>query len=296
MRRALSVLVLLASAVVSGVQAQRFPPDSFTNLRVLPKDIASRKLVNLMAGFTRALGVRCSHCHVGEEGRPLETYDFAKDDKILKRKAREMLRMVQAINEQHLTKVEERVEPRIVVTCATCHRGVREPVPLQDLVLAAYRAAGIDSALAAYRGLRDRYYGRAAYDFGDVALTDVATAVVGMNRLGDAERLLQLNLEHHCGSVFAQRQHAGVALRRAFVEGSVARGTALYRDLKARYQRDAFAAPMLNQIRVSLARGEAGGRGGGGVQAQRRGVFAVGERVRQLGGGVCGGGGSRAGD
>lgn len=162
MHRMLSSLVLLVRAVLPRAVAQRFPPDSFTNLKVLPKDIAPRDLVNLMAGFTRALGVRCSHCHAGEEGSPLDTYDFAKDDKLLKRKAREVIRMVQAINEQHLTKVEERVEPRLTVTCATCHRGVREPGPLQEILVGAYRAAGLDSALAVYRGLRERDYGRAA--------------------------------------------------------------------------------------------------------------------------------------
>ena len=34
----------------------------------------------VMPGFTRALGVRCSYCHVGEEGESLSTYDFASDD------------------------------------------------------------------------------------------------------------------------------------------------------------------------------------------------------------------------
>lgn len=40
-----------------------------------------------MRGFTRALGLRCSHCHVGEEGAPLATYDFAADEKPLKARA-----------------------------------------------------------------------------------------------------------------------------------------------------------------------------------------------------------------
>jgi hypothetical protein len=53
--------------------------------------------------LVRSLGVRCSHCHMGEESDPLETYDFASDDKLLKRKAREMIRMMQAINGPHLS-------------------------------------------------------------------------------------------------------------------------------------------------------------------------------------------------
>lgn len=252
MRRVLFVVALFVCAPGPRAAAQRFPPDSFTNLKVLPQDIPARELVNLMAGFTRALGVRCTHCHVGEEGRPLETYEFAKDDKLPKRKAREMLRMVEAINDQHLSKLEERAEPRITVTCATCHRGVGEPRPLQDILVAAYRAAGLDSALAAYRALRERYYGRAAYDFGEVPLADAATAVAGMNRWGDAVRLLELDLSYFPTSAFVQRQHAAAALRDAFEARGVAAGGALYRDLRARYQPDAFSDGMLNQIGYAL--------------------------------------------
>ncbi len=245
---------LAAVCLVTPAAAQRFPPDSFTNLKVLPSDIAPRELVSLMAGFTRALGVRCTHCHVGEEGRPLETYDFPSDDKLPKRKARDMLRMVEAINQQHLAGLEERAEPAVVVQCATCHRGVREPRPLQDLLLAAYRAAGLDSALAVYRGLRERYYGRAAYDFGEVPLADAGAALWSMERLADAVRLLELNVELNPASVFAQRQHAGRAIELAFRERGAAAGTARYRELKGRYQADAVSEATLNQIGYALLR------------------------------------------
>jgi len=36
----------------------RFPPDSFTNLKVLPKNIDQRALLATMRGFEMALGVR----------------------------------------------------------------------------------------------------------------------------------------------------------------------------------------------------------------------------------------------
>jgi hypothetical protein len=35
-------------------------------------------------------------------------------------------------------------------------------------------AAGADSAIRAYHTLRDRYYGRDAYDFGEVSLNSAA--------------------------------------------------------------------------------------------------------------------------
>ena len=115
---------LVAVCLVTPAAAQRFPPDSFTNLKVLPPDIAARELVSVMTCFTRALGVRCTHCHVGEEGRPLETYDFPSDDKLPKRQARDMLRMVEAINQQHLARLEERAERSVGRGHVTEIRGV----------------------------------------------------------------------------------------------------------------------------------------------------------------------------
>jgi tetratricopeptide (TPR) repeat protein len=177
-------------------------------VKVLPADIPVRALIDTMAGFTRALGVRCTYCHVGREGEPLASYDFATDEKPEKVKAREMMRMVAAINGEHLAKLERRREPRIVVTCATCHRGVAEPRPVQQLVLTAYDAAGADSAEALYRALRQRYHGRAAYDFGDVPLTNVAAALRARGRTADAVRFYLLNTQLLPTSGFAFRQAA----------------------------------------------------------------------------------------
>ena len=58
-----------------------------------------------MRGFSRALGVRCQYCHVGEEGQPLSEFDFASDDNPNKDRAREMLRMLGTVND-HLDKIE----------------------------------------------------------------------------------------------------------------------------------------------------------------------------------------------
>ena len=42
-------------------------PARAENLKVLPKRTTPEQLRSAMMGFTRALGVRCSHCHVGED-------------------------------------------------------------------------------------------------------------------------------------------------------------------------------------------------------------------------------------
>jgi polyisoprenoid-binding protein YceI len=88
---AATALMVGAALGVPMVQAQL--PTKFTNLQVLPKDIAPRELVDGMKGFTRALHVRCNHCHVyaGSDPDDLATYDFASDDKELKRSARALM-------------------------------------------------------------------------------------------------------------------------------------------------------------------------------------------------------------
>jgi hypothetical protein len=208
MKRPLLVTCLLLAVCAPRLGAQQFPPDRLENVKVFPADISVRALLDSMAGFTRALGVRCTYCHVGREDEPLATYDFKTDEKREKAKAREMIRMVAAINGDHLGRLSGRREPAIVVTCATCHRGVTEPRPLQQVLLVAYDRFGVDSAEAAYRRLRARYFGRAAYDFGEVPLADVATALRRRGNPAEALRFNLLNTEFSPNSGFAHRQAA----------------------------------------------------------------------------------------
>lgn len=206
MRRFTLVFALpLAFFVVPSAQAQ-FPPQKLENLKVFPKDIPVRALLDTMRNIAGALGVRCNYCHVGEEGQNLSTYKFASDDKPTKNKAREMLRMVAAINSDYLTKLPSRRSPQVNVACMTCHRGVAVPRPIQQIVLIAYDSAGADSAIAAYRALRQRYYGRAAYDFGDVPLIDVGTALRARGKTADALRFYALDTELNPSSAFGFRE------------------------------------------------------------------------------------------
>lgn len=209
MRRLIPIALLVLTAQAAHAQ---FPPQKLQNLKVFPKDIAVRALLDTMGSFTRALGVRCTYCHVGNEGEPLSSYDFPSDQKPEKNKAREMLRMVGAINGDYLTRLAERRTPQINVACMTCHRGVAEPRPIQQIVLNTYDAAGADSAEAVYRALRTRYYGRAAYDFGEVPLADVGGALRARGKTADALRFYILNTELTPNSAFAFRQAAEAQL------------------------------------------------------------------------------------
>lgn len=212
MRRLRVATALLAAAVGAHAAHAQFPPARATNLKVLPTTISMDALVDTMAGFTRALGVRCNYCHVGQDGAALETYDFANDQKATKEKARAMLRMVVAINDDHLARLAMRRTPPIVVACATCHHGIAQPRPLQQMLLIAYDAGGADSLVNAYRALRTRYYGAAAYDFGEVPLADVAVEIGRRGNLAGAVRIHVLNTEMSPASGFALRQAAAAQI------------------------------------------------------------------------------------
>jgi len=167
-RTALLALAFLASATLYA-QEQWTWPEKPKNLQVLPKDFTGQRLRPVMTGFTRALGVRCSYCHIGEEGKPLSSYDFASDQNPNKERAREMLRMLGSINE-HLKKITPSSEPRVNMWCHTCHQGRPRPATLEEELSWSYRKGGIDAATARYRELRGRYYGKAAYDFSERSL------------------------------------------------------------------------------------------------------------------------------
>lgn len=175
-------------------------PDEFTNLKVFPEDIAQQQLVSAMRGFSMGLGVRCEFCHEGEPGQPLSTFDFASDDKETKLKAREMLRMVEAINSDHLARLASRSEPAIEVSCATCHHGQSRPRTLVGVLLEAYSDGGAHAAATKYAELREQYYGSWTFDFGEFQLVQVAQQLAAAGHYADGIQLLSLNLEQFPGS------------------------------------------------------------------------------------------------
>ena len=194
MHRALPLLVLLAFPAVAPAQ-NRFPPDSLVNIKVLPHTLRPREVIDLMRGYTNALGVRCPFCHVGEEGKPLNTFDFAADDRRNKLVARDMIRMVQNINSETLGRLPERPDSSLRVTCQTCHRGVSRPVPLDQIVVQVVRSSGVDSASRAYKTLRERYYGSDAYDFSERTLVRAAMTLSQAREFEPALALLALDNE-----------------------------------------------------------------------------------------------------
>jgi len=123
--------VVALGAPVGLAQQPQWSPLPRMNLKVLPETTDDRTLIATMRGFSQGLGVRCQHCHVhkGENPDDLSTFDFASDEKAAKETARTMLRMVAAINDEHLEGVgEARAAGELKVTCYTCHRGEMQPL------------------------------------------------------------------------------------------------------------------------------------------------------------------------
>jgi tetratricopeptide (TPR) repeat protein len=83
----------------------------FKNIQVL-KSIPSDQLIPAMRFITASLGVECAYCHVQDH--------FDKDDKKSKQTARDMMRMMLAIDKNSFEGNRE-------ITCYSCHRGSLKP-------------------------------------------------------------------------------------------------------------------------------------------------------------------------
>lgn len=103
--RLVLVTALLALPLVASAQ--------FKDLQVLPKNITKDQLKAVMKAQSKAVGKDCDFCH--------KMPDTVGDTQ-MKTRAREMMKMVAALNDK---KVYPGAEGHI--TCWTCHRGAVHP-------------------------------------------------------------------------------------------------------------------------------------------------------------------------
>ena len=160
MGRVLLLLLVVTALALAPTSVNAQIPDTFTNLKVLPKDIQKPELVRVMRGFSSALGVRCIHCHAGTDAVDLSKVDFASDDKENKVIARSMMGMTEEINASLQTDIGAMRPAHLEVTCFTCHHGNRRPETLQYALVSELDRDGLDSTLVKYRRLREEYYGQ----------------------------------------------------------------------------------------------------------------------------------------
>jgi tetratricopeptide (TPR) repeat protein len=141
-----------------------------------------------MQVIARSLGVTCNYCHSSApgSGAPEPKKDIA----------RQMIAMTRELN----ARVQATTgNPSAKVECMTCHHGVAIPRQLGDIIADTLRTKGAEAAVAQYRDLRERYYGRQAYDFSEETLANLADSLVE-GRPDGAIALMQLNLEYNPGS------------------------------------------------------------------------------------------------
>jgi tetratricopeptide (TPR) repeat protein len=107
------------------------------------------------------------------------------------------------------------------VTCATCHRGVPIPMQIGDLVWQTSIKQGGEAAVAQYRDLRSRFYGRQAYDFGEQALIPVTERLANV-RPDSAVALLRMNIDFYPDSVQSHISLAYALTRARDYQGAIA--------------------------------------------------------------------------
>ena len=105
-------------AAIAGKENQ--PAETvFRNIQLLKGVPAGRVLGIMQMGFSPALGVDCTHCHVPGE--------WESDAKKEKQVAREMAGMTREINEKYLAAIKGLDSEKPAVNCTTCHRGEVKP-------------------------------------------------------------------------------------------------------------------------------------------------------------------------
>ena len=219
-RSVASVLAFLILGPLGAPSVAAQIPESFENLQVLDPDISRGELVGVMRTIAGGLGVRCNFCHVGEDPSDFTGYDWATDERDVKVVARRMMEMVARINEEHLPAAGR--GGGMEVSCVTCHSGVRIPIQIGDLFLQTLETDGVEAAVTEYRQLRDEYYGRAAYDFGQGPLNAAAETLARRGDLSDALSVIRVNVEYNEGEPFPHALEAQILMQMGDREGAVA--------------------------------------------------------------------------
>jgi len=94
-------------------------PTVFKNIKFMTTTPAGRLLAVMQFGFSRSLGVDCTHCHVPGK------WDL--DEKPEKQIARDMSDMNTKINKELLRNIKNLKGPNPLINCTTCHRGQVKP-------------------------------------------------------------------------------------------------------------------------------------------------------------------------
>ena len=103
------------------IASQRGKPagEVFKNVQIFKAIPAGQLLAIMEKGYSKSLGVDCTHCHVPDQ--------WEKEDKPTKQVARDMYAMASVINNEQLKKIKNLKSESPIVNCTTCHRGQVKP-------------------------------------------------------------------------------------------------------------------------------------------------------------------------
>ncbi|HEV7681617.1 MAG TPA: c-type cytochrome [Pyrinomonadaceae bacterium] len=110
--------------VTQAAPAEKTVEQTQKNIQVL-NGLPASELGPVMNYIGSSLGVKCTYCHVNKDDK----WDFASDEKPEKDQARDMIKMVLAINKANF-------KGNPAVSCYMCHRGKAEPIRVPQLPLA----------------------------------------------------------------------------------------------------------------------------------------------------------------
>jgi len=135
---------------------------AYKNIQVL-KNIPAYELIPTMEFISASLGVHCDYCHV--------EHHFNRDTKKTKRRARQMMRMMLAIDKDNF-------HGHQVVTCNTCHNGSAHPAGMP-----AVAGAQNMMPLPAHFEGHGRHFKMASLPHPDAIISRYVEALGGANAL-----------------------------------------------------------------------------------------------------------------
>jgi tetratricopeptide (TPR) repeat protein len=154
--------------------------------------LAAQQQLPDMQSIASALGVTCEYCHSRGPAATGEAPSGPSHIAV----AKQMIAMTRELNTRVEAASGKAAGVATKVDCATCHRGVPVPKPLGDVLWETTRTQGTAAAVAQYRDLRTRFFGKAAYDFSEQTLLTLSQRIANA-RPDDAIAFAQLNLEFY---------------------------------------------------------------------------------------------------
>jgi len=106
----------------------------FKNIKMMKGRTVDQVLHAMNWGFGRSLGTRCNHCHI--------LGHWADEDKNTKQIARDMMTMVDKINNELLPAIKNIKSDHPGIGCSDCHHGVARPGRGPRMAMAAPPGGG----------------------------------------------------------------------------------------------------------------------------------------------------------